>query len=83
MNNEDILGLLRPILAKAVDRDDPSTITAETSFDELGLTSVEIVDLLTAVEAKLAIRVPGEKLIDVVSVGDLLEHVRDALAQKA
>jgi acyl carrier protein len=83
MNNEDILNLLRPILAKAVDRDDPSTITAETSFDELGLTSVEIVDLLTAVEAKLAIRVPGEKLIDVVSVGDLLEHVRDALAQKA
>lgn len=83
MNDDDILNLLRPILAKAVDRDDATTITAATSFDELGLTSVEIVDLLTAVESKLGIRVPGEKLIDVVSVGDLLEHVRDALAHKA
>lgn len=55
-----------------------SEITMETSFkDDLGADSLELVELIMALEDKYDIEIPAEELTDLKTVGDAVEYLKN------
>lgn len=55
-----------------------SLITAETSFkDDLGADSLDLFELVMALEERYDIEIPAEELTELETVGDVLEYLRD------
>lgn len=64
----------------AVDED---TVTEDTAFvDDLGADSLDVVELTMAMEEEFGIpEVPEEDLKTIVTVGDLITYVENAMAR--
>ena len=57
---------------------DEESITEETSFkDDLGADSLDLFELVMALEDEYSIEIPAEELTDLVTVGDVLDYLRD------
>ena len=68
MTNELILEKLAAIIAEKIDAD-PAEITAESSFDDLGIDSLDITDIAMSVEDAFGIEVEVSQKLE--TVGDL------------
>ena len=56
---------------------DAAGITAETSFkDDLGADSLDLFELVMALEDEYNIEIPAEELTDLATVGDVIEYLR-------
>ncbi len=66
------------ILAEYVDAD-ASTITSETSFEELGIDSLDMLDMVMALEEELG-GVELELSEDIKTVGDLVSYAESKMA---
>ncbi|MCD8049120.1 MAG: phosphopantetheine-binding protein [Clostridia bacterium] len=66
------------ILAEYVDAD-ASTITNETSFEELGIDSLDMLDMAMALEEELG-GVELELSEDIKTVGDLVSYAESKMA---
>ena len=54
------------------------TLTAETSFKEdLGADSLDLFELVMALEDEFGIEIPSEELEKLVTVGDVLDYLKD------
>ena len=54
-----------------------STITPETSFkDDLGADSLDLFELVMALEDEYNIEIPAEELTELATVGDVIEYLR-------
>lgn len=54
-----------------------SEISLETSFkDDLGVDSLELLELVMAMEDKYDIEIPAEELTDLETVGDAIEYLK-------
>ena len=54
------------------------TITADTSFkDDLGADSLELFELVMALEDEYNLEIPAEELNDLNTVGDVIEYLKD------
>lgn len=52
-------------------------ITCETSlYDDLGADSLELVDLVMALEEEFDFEIPEEDMEDIVTVGDAVEYAK-------
>ena len=52
-------------------------ITAETSFkDDLGADSLDLFELVMALEDEYNIEIPAEELTDLETVGDVIEYLK-------
>jgi acyl carrier protein len=79
MNDTEIFELITAELAKLSDRD-TGPITPETQLrEELGLNSLDAVDLALKLEDELDIELPDEELATFKSVGDVARSVRTLL----
>jgi acyl carrier protein len=59
---------------------DPEEITMETSFtDDLGADSLDLMDIVVALEDELDISISDEKLPEIKTVGDAYELIRASL----
>ncbi len=57
---------------------DENTITAETSFkDDLGADSLDLFEMVMALEDEYNIEIPTEDLMELTTVGDVLEYLKD------
>ena len=55
-----------------------STITPETSFkDDLGADSLDLFELVMAVEDEYNVEIPAEELTELNTVGDVIDYLRD------
>lgn len=55
---------------------DEATITAESSFkDDLGADSLDLFELVMALEEEFGVEIPTEELEKIVTVGDVIEYV--------
>ena len=53
------------------------TITADTSFkDDLGADSLDLFELVMALEDEYNIEIPAEELSDLNTVGDVIEYLK-------
>lgn len=56
---------------------DAEQITAETSFkDDLGADSLDLFELVMALEDEYNVEIPAEELADLATVGDVMEYLK-------
>ncbi len=72
MTNEMILEKLTAIIAEKIDTD-PAEIKAETTFEELGIDSLDITDIAMSVEDTFGIEIEVNESL--AAVGDLVGAV--------
>ena len=57
---------------------DASIITPETSFkDDLGADSLDLFELVMALEDEYNVEIPAEELTDLNTVGDVIEYLKN------
>lgn len=57
---------------------DPEDVTMESSFiDDLGADSLDIVELLMALEEEFDIEIPDEEAEKLVTVGDVVDYIKN------
>jgi acyl carrier protein len=62
-------------------RKDPPQVTIDSSFEELGIDSMDGVNIIFALENEFNINVPDEEVKTIRSVRDMVEGVRKLAAQ--
>ncbi|WP_368486728.1 acyl carrier protein [Spiroplasma sp. DGKH1] len=53
------------------------TVDLNTNFKDLGLDSLDLMDLVILAEEKLSIRIPDDKLTEIKTVNDLVKIIDD------
>ena len=71
-----MLEKMREILAEQLNCDG-ETIGLDTSFkDDLGADSLDLFELVMALEEEYGLEIPAEELADVETVGDVIEYLK-------
>lgn len=71
-----MLEKIKEILAEQLGCD-AGTITEETSFkDDLGADSLDLFELVMALEDEYNIEIPAEELTDLATVGDVMDYLK-------
>ena len=72
-----MLEKMREIIAEQLNCDG-ETIGLDTSFkDDLGADSVDLFELVMALEEEYGLEIPAEELSDVETVGDIIEYLKN------
>ena len=67
---------MRKMIAQQLNCEE-SEITADTSFkDDLGADSLDLFELVMALEDENNIEIPAEELTELATVGDVIEYLR-------
>ena len=77
MAHDDTLAALAEILAD-VARIDPADVTQRARFDDLGIDSLTVVDVVVAVEDRFGLVIPDDEWARFETVGDASAHVQRA-----
>lgn len=56
---------------------DPADLGETTSFDDLNADSLDVVELIMALEEEFDIEIPDEDAEKIRAVGDVIEYVKD------
>ena len=71
-----MLEKMREIIAEQLNCDG-ETIGLDTSFkDDLGADSLDLFELVLALEEEYGLEIPAEELADVETVGDVIEYLK-------
>ena len=71
----DVFGRIKALVAEQL-RVDEEKITLETTFDELDADSLDVVDLIMALEDEFDIEIPDEDAEKIKTVGDAVEYIK-------
>ena len=72
-----MLEKMREIIAEQLNCDG-ETIGLDTSFkDDLGADSLDLFELVMALEEEYGLEIPAEELADVETVGDIIEYLKN------
>lgn len=72
-----MLEKMREIIAEQLNCDG-KTIGLDTSFkDDLGADSLDLFELVMALEEEYGLEIPAEELSDVETVGDIIEYLKN------
>lgn len=72
-----MLEKMREIIAEQLNCDG-ETIGLDTSFkDDLGADSLDLFELVMALEEEYGLKIPAEELSDVETVGDIIEYLKN------
>jgi acyl carrier protein len=82
MNNEELTPRVLRIIAET-QRKDPAQVTIDSSFEELGIDSMDGVNIVFALENEFDINVPDEEVKSIRSVRDMVEGVRTLVEQRS
>ena len=73
---KNMLEKMIPIIAEQLNCDG-ETIGLDTSFkDDLGADSLDLFELVMALEEEYGLEIPAEELADVETVGDVIEYLK-------
>ena len=72
-----MLETMKDIIADQLTCDDES-ITPETAFKEdLGADSLDLFELVMALEDEYSVEIPAEELTDLTTVGSVIDYLKD------
>ena len=72
---------MRKMIAEQLNCEE-SEITADTSFkDDLGADSLDLFELVMALEDEYNIEIPAEELTELATVGDVIEYVSGVFSE--
>ena len=77
MNQEEIFDKVKEIIVEQLGVTE-SSVTTEASFiDDLGADSLDIVELIMALEEEFDLEIPDSDAEKVVTVGDVVEYIKE------
>ena len=77
MNQEEIFDKVKEIIIEQLGVTE-NAVTAEASFiDDLGADSLDIVELIMALEEEFDLEIPDSDAEKVVTVGDVVEYIKE------
>ena len=80
MSTEEVFEKVKGIIIEQLGVAD-TTVTMEASFiDDLGADSLDIVELIMALEEEFDIEIPDADAEKVVIVGDVVDYIKDHIA---
>ncbi len=80
MSSEEVFEKVKNIIVEQLGATE-SSVTMEASFiDDLGADSLDIVELIMALEEEFDIEIPDADAEKVVTVGDVVEYIKDHIA---
>lgn len=80
MSSEEIFEKVKGVIVEQLDVAE-GNITMKASFiDDLGADSLDIVELIMALEEEFDIEIPDSDAEKVVTVGDVVEYIKDHVA---
>ena len=83
MNRDDVLGTLREVAVDILGVE-ADTVSETASFkDDLGADSLDLVEVVMALEERLDIAIPEEELSDIATVGQAIDVVLAKVAARA
>lgn len=69
---------VKDVIAEQLGIEDVETITMETTFiDDLGADSLDIVELIMALEEEFDMEIPEAEAEKITSVGDVVEYIKN------
>ena len=81
MTNPEIIAKVNDLMQRGFEIPEAKLTPNATLFDELGLDSLDAVDMLVHLEENLGIKVDAEKLISVRTLQDVYDMVEALAAQ--
>ena len=80
MSSEEILEKVKKIIVEQLGVAE-TAVTMEASFiDDLGADSLDIVELIMALEEEFDMEIPDSDAEKVVTVGDVVDYIKDHVA---
>lgn len=80
MSSEEVFDKVKSIIVEQLGATE-SSITMEASFiDDLGADSLDIVELIMALEEEFDTEIPDADAEKIATVGDVVEYIREHLA---
>ena len=77
MNSEEVFDKVKEIIVEQLGVAEDA-VTQESSFiDDLGADSLDIVELIMALEEEFDIEIPDSDAEKVVTVGDVVDYIKD------
>lgn len=75
---EAIFERVKEVIGEQLGIEDLDTITMETTFiDDLGADSLDIVELIVALEEEFDLEIPEAEAEKITSVGDVVEYIKN------
>ena len=81
IKDEELTRRVLRIIAET-QRKDPAQVTIDSSFEELGIDSMDGVNIVFALENEFDINVPDEEVKTIRNVRDMVEGVRTLVEQR-
>ena len=80
MGTEEVFEKVKEIIVEQLNSPE-NTVTLEASFiDDLGADSLDIVELIMALEEEFDTEIPDADAEKVVTVGDVVEYIKEHIA---
>ena len=74
----DIFEKVKDLIADQLDVDDKDGIAMESSItDDLGADSLDVVDLVMALEDEFNVEIPEDQVENIKTVGDIVKYIED------
>ena len=77
MSSEDIFEKVKEIVIEQLGVSETSITTDASFIDDLGADSLDIVELIMALEEEFDLEIPDNDAEKVVTVGDVVEYIKD------
>lgn len=74
----DVFEKIRAIVANQLNVD-PATITAETRFEDLNADSLDVVEVIMALEDEFGIAIPDEAAEQIKNIGAAVDFINEAI----
>ena len=75
---DTVLEKVKEVISEQLGIDDTDSITTETTFiDDLGVDSLDIVELIMALEEEFDMEIPEEEAEKITSVGDVVTYIEN------
>ena len=74
----DIFEKVKDLIADKLDVDDKDSITESSSItDDLGADSLDVVDLVMALEDEFNVEIPEDQVENIKTVGDIVKYIEE------
>lgn len=74
----DIFEKVKDLIADQLDVADKESITEASSItDDLGADSLDVVDLVMALEDEFSVEIPEDEVENIKTVGDIIKYIED------
>lgn len=68
---------IKAILAEQFDEDDESITTDTSLTEDLGADSLDLADVLMAIEDEFEVEIPDEDIENIKTVGDIVDYIEE------